>query len=204
MQDILQSTEDIMKETFQCLMRDVNKLCRGDSAKLENIILRVKIAINKTFGKQNGYLQQLDYISFTPSKYELTCHEHFKEQSFQQIEKKSPQELKESIEKVCLESHKRLPQGLWEKSPREFKEHMLHEIKEGFDLVPISRALNSYVNIFNLYSRFRTNPSSIYPLFRHFALFFLFLLCTFIAFARLKEHALNISTAPGCKRLNSS
>ena len=33
--------------------------------------------------------------------------------------------------------------------------------KEGFDLVTISRALNPWVNIFNLYSRFRTSPSSI-------------------------------------------
>ena len=32
---------------------------------------------------------------------------------------------------------------------------------EGFDLVPISRALNSYVNIFNIYGRFWTNSSSI-------------------------------------------
>jgi hypothetical protein len=32
---------------------------------------------------------------------------------------------------------------------------------EGFDLVPISRALNSYVNIFNIYSRFWTNSTSI-------------------------------------------
>ena len=32
---------------------------------------------------------------------------------------------------------------------------------EGFDLIPISRALNSYVNIFNIYSRFWTNHSSI-------------------------------------------
>ena len=34
-------------------------------------------------------------------------------------------------------------------------------IIEGFDLVPISRALNSYVNIFNIYGRFWTNSSSI-------------------------------------------
>jgi len=33
--------------------------------------------------------------------------------------------------------------------------------QEGFDLVPISRALNSYVNIFNIYGRFWTNSSSI-------------------------------------------
>jgi len=29
-----------------------------------------------------------------------------------------------------------------------------HHIIEGFDLAPISRALNSCVNIFNLYGRF--------------------------------------------------
>ena len=40
-------------------------------------------------------------------------------------------------------------------------EKKIGSINEGFDLVTISRALNPWVNIFNLYSRFRTSPSSI-------------------------------------------
>ncbi len=40
-------------------------------------------------------------------------------------------------------------------------EERLNMTLEGFDLVPISRALNSHVNIFNTYSRFWTNTSSI-------------------------------------------
>ncbi len=121
---------DVMTATFQDIICEVNKLSCEDNITLDDVIRRTKIVINKTFGKQYYYLKQLDNISFTPSVYELTKHEHFKKQLFQEIAKKSPNDLKESIETDCLAHNEQLPPELQEKSPQEFKECLLQAFEE--------------------------------------------------------------------------
>jgi hypothetical protein len=97
---------------------------------ISDILIRTKIAINTTFGTQHKYLEELNRITISPSKYEISYQNHFKEQSLQKIMEESPQKLKESVEKDCIESNEQPPKELQEMSPEEFQKWMLHEVEQ--------------------------------------------------------------------------
>jgi len=123
----------IESEIFQKLIYDVQELKYGDEKKLMDIIGRTKNAIIKTFGKQYDYILQLNEISFSPSIYEITHNNHFKEQTLREIADKSPQEIW-YLKKESLESHEQLPPEIESLSPEELKEYILNELKKNYQL----------------------------------------------------------------------
>jgi hypothetical protein len=143
-----------MADNFRDLSNEVDELSSEDYAKLYDVVKRIKIAIHKTFGKQHGYLKQLDNITFTPSKYELTSREHFRELSIQETKKINPQELKKSIERDCLKANEQFPMELKEKSPQEFQEYMLKEIEEYYRLEESRSRESSWSSVTKGLSRF--------------------------------------------------
>jgi hypothetical protein len=140
-------------KVFRDLMSEVNNLSYGDDAKLEDVIKRTKTAIIETFGKQYDYLKQLDNITFTPSIYELTRHEYYecaKEKMLQEIANKSPQELRDEIEKDCLENNETFPQELKERADSEILELWRHQIEKLYQSMYLdSKKLSWYSGIKN-------------------------------------------------------